>query len=115
MRKVETNERIPSDLNRSGIMPIGYVVIVKMDKESERSRGGLFIPRSAVESKQYEVTKATLVEISPDAFKNPEWVNPPRVGERVLINKYAGKDLERNDQIWRPINDQEIKGVLTDE
>lgn len=70
------------------VKPLGDRVLVKMEKEGEKSKGGLFIPETAQEKTQV----GAVVAIGDD-----EEIKV-KVGDRVMYDKYAGTTVKVDDQ-----------------
>lgn len=79
------------------VKPLGDRVLVKMEQEEEKTKGGLFIPETAQEKTQI----ASVVAIGDD-----EEITV-KVGDRVMFDKYAGTNLkiENDDHLILAIGD----------
>ena len=101
--------------NNSGLSPRGVAVLVKQ-YEPERKGGQIVIP-DAVQGRMSMVdNRAVVVAIGPGAWHDePE----PRakVGERVLITKFAGFMAKgpQDGQMYRLVNDRDIFCAITHE
>ncbi|POQ98592.1 molecular chaperone GroES [Alkalispirochaeta sphaeroplastigenens] len=67
------------------VKPLGDRVLVKMEKEEEKTKGGLFIPETAQEKTQIAVVVA--VGDDKDEIKVKE-------KDRVMFDKYAGTQIK---------------------
>lgn len=67
------------------VKPLGDRVLVKVEKEEEKTKGGLFIPETAQEKTQI----GDVVAIGDD--KDEIKVS---VGDRVMFDKYAGTTVK---------------------
>jgi len=67
------------------IKPLGNRVLLKTEKEEEKTKGGLFIPETAQEKTQSGV----VIEIGDD--KDAITV---KKGDKVMYDKYAGTTLK---------------------
>ena len=89
--------------NRSGINPTEYKVLVLPDKVEEKTAGGIYKPQTTRDRDQHAATTGTLVAISPMAFKFDDWPPQykdllPKVGDRVVYQKYIGSEIEGKDK-----------------
>src|SRR5574343_34286 len=104
------------EINQSGLQPVEYKVLVRLDEEQEQTRGGLFIPETVRSQQQLAQVKATLIAVGGNAFA--DWSEPiPRCGDRVYCAKYAGivehgADGCRN---YKLCNDKDIAGIIVSE
>jgi chaperonin GroES len=95
--------------NPSGITPVDLKVLVKPDPVEEMTKGGIILADTSKEKAKYAGTKATLVAIGPNAFKEWGSKNGLSVGDRVLFAQYSGarqKGADGEDYII--MNDQDI-------
>ncbi len=111
---------VSPDINDTGITPVEYRCVVRLDAlkdetGDQKSAGGIIIPQDRSDRDQMAYTKATLLAVGGDAFKNPTWGDPvPQVGDRVMVAKYAGitREADPTDLI-RLVTDKEILAILT--
>ena len=92
------------------IQPIGDRVLVKMVEDVEQIKGGIIIPDSAKEKPQEaEVialgTGKTDKEGRTIAFQ-------VKVGDRVLISKYAGTEVKFGDEKYTLLREDDILGII---
>jgi chaperonin GroES len=71
------------------VKPLGDRVLLLIEKEEEKTKGGLFIPETAQEKTLVGVVKA--VGDDTDAIK-------VKVGEKVMYDKYAGTSIKIDDK-----------------
>jgi co-chaperonin GroES (HSP10) len=77
--------------NPSGIRPVDLRVLVKPDPVEEKTAGGIIYADTTKEQKKYAGTKARLVAVGCNAFK--EWGDEalkPQPGDRVHFAQYSG-------------------------
>lgn len=91
-----------SGADTSGIRVVGKTVLVLMDACSEISSGGITLPGDVVERMSMAAESGVLVAVSPGAFLLNEDMTPwtgekPKAGDRVYIEKYAGKLVKGRD------------------
>ena len=92
------------------IQPIGDRVLVKMVEDVEQIKGGIIIPDSAKEKPQEaEIialgTGKTDKEGRTVAFQ-------VKVGDRVLISKYAGTEVKFGDEKYTLLREDDILGII---
>jgi len=77
----------------SKIRALGYMVLVKVEKQEEMSKGGIVIPETVREQERRAVEVGTVLEVGPVAWRAEslggyQWVES---GDRILFAKYSGK------------------------
>lgn len=107
-------------INESGIQPVEYKVLVKLDPPEEVSQGGIITSiGEETEREALAEVKGTLVAIGHNAFFDWKW--KPVVGMRVMIVKHEGMIIRGADQDpserprYRLCMDKQISAVLTRE
>ena len=99
-------------LNPTGIRPVEYYCLVKLDPVEEKS-GSIILPDQRQDRDQMAQTYATLVEIGGNCFEG--WNAPlPKVGDRIVINKYAGQTPKAGDftDLFRLCTDKDIVAIV---
>jgi len=102
-------------LNKSGLVPLGVAVLVE-PYEPEMKNSLLVMPDMVKERTLMVETRAVVLEIGPAAWRD-EPVPRAKVGDKVLISKYAGilavgtKDGKR----YRFINDRDVFAGIEEE
>ena len=91
-----------SGKDTSGIRVVGKTILVLMDKCSPTSKGGVSLPEDIVEKMSMAAESGVIVSTSPGAFLLNEDMTPwtgekPKAGDRVYIEKYAGKQVKGRD------------------
>lgn len=71
------------------VKPLGDRVLVKLEKEDEKTKGGLYIPETAQEKTQ--IAAVVAVGDDKDEIK-------VKVKDRVLFDKYAGTQIKIDDK-----------------
>ena len=99
-------------MNKSGLQPIEYKVLIKLDEVEEKTTGGLFIPETARDREQMMQVKAVLIATGGDAFG--DMAEPtPRIGDRIYVAKAAGYHVTGADgETYRLINDKDIAAIV---
>lgn len=100
-------------MNDSGLTPVEYKVLVRLDGVPPISKGGIIIPDDIRERKAMSEVRGTLVAAGGNAFE--DWKgDKPAVGQRVYVAKYAGLVVETDEgKTYRLMNDKDIAAVLT--
>ncbi len=104
-----------SKLNDTGIEPVEYHCVIRLDPVEEKTIGGIIIPEERKDRNQMASTEGILLAVGGDAFTNPDWKGRiPKPGDRIMVNKYAGitREADPTDLI-RVVKDKEILAVLT--
>lgn len=91
-----------SGSDTSGVRVVGKCVLVLTDECSTKTSGGIELPEDLVERMSMAAESGVLVAVSPGAFLLNEdmtpWSGPkPQPGDRVYIEKYAGKQIKGRD------------------
>ena len=101
-------------MNSSGITPLDLRIVVKPDPVEKVSKGGVFMPDAAVDKAKYAATKATLVAVGCNAFR--EWgpvARKPEPGDRVLYAQYTGaREKGADGEDYVVMNDADLIAVL---
>ena len=92
------------------IKPLGDRVLLQRLEEAEEIKGGIIIPDSAKEKPQ----EATVVALGTGKVdkdgKSVAW--DVKVGDKVLIGKYAGTEVKLNDEAYILLREEEILAVI---
>lgn len=70
------------------VKPLGDRILVKMEKEEEKTKSGLYIPETAQEKTQVGVVMAV---------GDDEEAITVKVKDRVMYDKYAGTTIKLDD------------------
>lgn len=82
-----------------------------------KTEGGVFIPETAQERERYIALACKVLAMGPDAYGDMEkFSSGPwcKVGDWVMIGRYAGSRFKVDDVEYRFLNDDEIIGVVAD-
>lgn len=71
------------------VKPLGDRILVKMEQEDEKTKGGLFIPETAQEKTQIGAVVAVGTDDDEITVKT---------GDRVMFDKYAGTTVKIDDE-----------------
>ena len=87
------------------------VLVTRLDKKKEETRGGIIIPDTAkekpMEGKVIAVGSGRRLK---DGKRVPLEV---KVGDRILFGKYAGTEVKINDKEHLIIKEDDVLGVIT--
>jgi chaperonin GroES len=91
-----------SGQNTSGVRVVGKTVLVLMDKCSPKTTGGVELPEDLIERQSMAAESGVLVACAAGAFLLNEdmtaWSGAkPAPGDRVYVEKYAGKVVRGRD------------------
>lgn len=107
--------------NKSGIIPLSFKVLVKIQNVEEVTKGGIIIPTDTVEKESAASQIATIIDFGQAAFTigvgdlPNEWNVKPKVGQKIVLNRYAGINIEGKDkEEYRLVNDKEILAILNE-
>ena len=91
------------------IKPLGDRVVIKMVETEETTKSGIVLPGSAKEKPQY----AEVVAIGPGGVVDgKEIVMEVKVGDKVLLSKYAGTEVKLDGQEYTILRQNEILAKL---
>lgn len=99
-------------LNTSGLVPVEYKVLIKLDPVEEKTTGGIILPEDTSERSQMAQTYATLIAIGGNAFE--DWKDPkPKAGDKIVVDKYAGLPPKAGDitDLYRLCQDKDICAI----
>lgn len=104
-------------MNKSGIRPMEYYVLVEPERVEEKTAGGLYLPDDHREREQYAQVQGVLIDVSPLAFNYDDWPEDqrPQIGNKVLFMKYEASRVKGRDgeEYWL-MKDKAIAGVMDD-
>jgi len=101
-----------TQVNKSGLTPVEFKVIVRLDKVEEITSGGIFIPMTLRDKQQMMQVEATLISAGGNAFE--DWAGAtPVIGDRVYVAKAAGYQIVGMDgEKYQLMNDKDIAAVI---
>jgi len=85
------------------LTPTSDRVLIKRQVREERTPGGLYIPATAHDD--HHSARGTVVSIGPK-------VTSLRIGDQVLLPKYAGQEVNIDDVAHQLIPESEVLGVV---
>lgn len=92
------------------IRPLHDRVLVQRIEEEEKTKGGIIIPDTAREKPQ----QGKVVAVGPGRIDDKGNRVPMNVkaGDRVLFGKYAGSEVEIDDEQYLIMREDDILGVI---
>src|SRR5579864_8262702 len=87
------------------------IVVTRIEDETEKTAGGLFIPDSAKEKPQ----EGEVVAVGNGKRSEKDGslqVLDVKVGDRILFGKYSGSDIKVDGDEYMIMREDEILGVL---
>ena len=100
--------------NVSGITPILDRILLKPIYVTNKSAGGIILATDEMSDReQLGNTTGEVMAIGPLAFKDDYDECPIKVGDKIIMAKYAGLMYVGKDGLkYRMINDDDITGIL---
>ena len=91
------------------IKPLGDRVVIKMVETEETTKSGIVLPGSAKEKPQY----AEVVAVGPGGVVDgKEVIMEVKVGDKVLLSKYAGTEVKLDGVEYTILRQNEILAKL---
>ncbi len=92
------------------LKPLGNRVLVKRTEQEESLKGGIILPDSAKKKQE----TAVVVSVGPGATGKDGKLLPMsvQVGDRVLMDKYAGQEVLLDDEEYVILRDDDIIAIL---
>mgnify|MGYP003121570707 FL=1 len=94
--------------------PVGYRILIKMWKMSERTKGGIALSEQTLETSEITSVVGYVVKMGEMCYKDTEKFLTPwcKEGQFVVIGRYAGARFKTKFGEHRIINDDEIIGTI---
>ncbi len=93
------------------IKPLGDRVVIKMVETEETTKSGLILASSAKEKPQV----AEVVAVGPGGMVDgKEVVMELKVGDRVLLSKYAGTEVKLESQEYTILRQSDVLAKIED-
>jgi len=101
-------------MNKSGLFPVEFKILVKLDTVGEKSAGGIIIPATLRDKQQMVQVEATLIAYGGNAFE--DWKGPtPKVGDHIYVGRAAGYQVRGVDgKKYQLMNDKDIAAIITE-
>ncbi len=92
------------------IRPLHDRVLVQRIEEEEKTKGGIIIPDTAREKPQ----QGKIIAVGPGRIDEKGNRVPMNVkeGDRILFGKYAGSEIEIDDEQYLIMREDDILGVI---
>lgn len=91
------------------IKPLGDRVVTKMMESEETTKSGIVLPGAAKEKPQV----AEVVAVGPGAVVDGKEIKMEvKVGDKVLISKYAGTEIKFDGQEYTILKQSDILAVV---
>lgn len=91
------------------IKPILHRILLKLDEVEEVTASGIIISKELIKKERKAVETGTVIEIGETAFKDYGGdTNTIKVGDRVVIAQYSGKEIKDGDEVFVVCNDEDI-------
>jgi chaperonin GroES len=91
------------------IQPLGIRVVIKMLESEETTKSGIVLPGSAKEKPQI----AEVIEVGPGGLVDGHEVKMEvKVGDKVLISKYAGTEFKLDGEEYTILSQSDILAVV---
>ena len=96
------------------LTPVLHRIILKLDSIEEVTASGIVIPKDLIEKERKAVEIGTVVSIGETAFKDYGGsIDTIKVGDRVIIAKYSGKEIKDIDEAqYVVINDEDVLVII---
>ena len=92
------------------LKPLADRVLVKVDEEEKKTKGGILLTDTAQKKSQ----KGTVIAIGSGKMLD-NGVRTPfevKVGDRVLLAKYSGVDIEEEGENYLLLSERDILAIL---
>lgn len=83
------------------IEPLSNRVVVRRVEEANVSKGGIYIPPSAVEKS----TEGVVTAVGPRCEQVTK-------GDRVIFGKYSGSEISLNDEIFHVMREEDVIAII---
>jgi len=91
------------------IKPLGDRVVIKMMESEETTKSGIVLPGSAKEKPQV----AEVVAVGPGGMVDGKEVKMEvKVGDKVLISKYAGTEIKIDGQEYTIVRQSDVLAIV---
>jgi len=91
------------------ITPLLHRVLLKLDDVEKKTESGIVIPASVTEKERKAIEVGTVISIGDTAFKDyGGGEHTISVGDRVIIARYSGKEVQDGDDKFVIVNDEDI-------
>lgn len=112
-------------VNRSGITPLRYALVVEPVKVEEKTKSGIIIPDETKDRQQFRASRGEVVAIGELAFTmgtpgRAEYFEDrtrPQVGDTVAFREYSGQVFNGPDGMTKfvMLQDSEVIGIVNND
>lgn len=103
-------------MNKSGIKPVGYYLLVEPRRVAEKTGGGLYLPEQAREKEQFAQKEGVVLEVGCMAFGYDDWPDDqpkPQPGDTVLFSRYQADEVRGKDgEAYWLLQDKAVVAVM---
>ena len=102
-------------LNKTGVIPTGYRLLVEVPEKEEKTRGGIYIPQDVKKQEEIASLVAHVLQLGPLAYMDDKkfgeqcepWCQP---GDFIVMAAYSGTRIKVSgyDKELRLINDDSV-------
>ena len=92
------------------LKPLGNRVLVRRLEEKETVKGGIILPETA--KKKQEMTEVVAVGPGKKTQDGKLLPMPVKVGDVVLVDKYAGQEITLNDEEFVVVRGDDIVAII---
>lgn len=92
------------------LVPILHRVIIKLEEKESKTESGIIIPEDILKKERKATEIGTVVAIGSTCFKAfGEELSTLKIGDKVIIAKYSGKEVrDLDDTEYVIVNDEDI-------
>lgn len=92
------------------LKPLHDKVVVEIDTEAEKTKGGIYLPDAA---KEKPIT-GKIIEVGPGKVgkDGKRQALAVKAGDRIVFGKYAGTDVKVDGKKYKILSEDEIYGVM---
>ncbi|PIU64404.1 MAG: co-chaperone GroES [Armatimonadetes bacterium CG07_land_8_20_14_0_80_40_9] len=92
------------------LRPLGDRVLVKAEKEEEKTKGGIVLPDTAQEKPQ----QGKVIAVGPGEVLEDGKTVPLEVkkGDKVIFSKYGGTEVKDKDEEYLILKESDILAIL---
>ena len=95
--------------NSTKVAPLADRVVIRALEDTEKMRGGLFIPDTAKEKPQ----QGEIIAVGPGRFeKNVRVPMEVKVGDKVLYGKYSGTEVTIETEQYLILRESDVLAVI---
>ena len=92
------------------LKPLGNRVLVRRLEEKENVKGGIILPDTA--KKKQEMTEVVAIGPGTKTQDGKLLPMPVKVGDVVLVDKYAGQEITLNDEEFVVVRGDDIVAII---